>query len=161
MPLGYQVRVACSSVDDEVQLAEVLSKAFRENWTGETVKERLTNAEDVKAVYAVSDSRSIVATASSRCLPERFPAEGYVHWVATLPGQTQRGLASYLMARLLYDFQERGYGSAVLETDDFRVPAIRTYLKMGFIPIYDVGQEDHRDRWSGVFQTALAGAHRS
>ena len=156
LPDGFQVREASARPADEVELAKVLSEAFHESWTRETVEERLTHAKDVKAVYVVSGPHGTVATASSRYLPDRFPSEGYVHWVATLPSQTQRGLASYLIARLLCDFQERGYIAAVLETDDFRVPAIRTYLKMGFIPLYEVGQEDHRDRWSAVFQEVLA-----
>ena len=45
---------------------------------------------------------------------------------------------------------ERGYPAAVLETDDFRIPAIRSYMKLGFVPVYDVRGEDHRARWSKV-----------
>jgi mycothiol synthase len=154
MPEGYASRTADPD-GDESALAEVLSAAFREPWTVQMVRERLTRAMDVKAVCVVTWRGAVVATASSRWVPDRFPGEGYVHWVGTHPEHTRKGLASYMLARLFQDFTERGYQSAVLETDDFRLPAVRTYLKMGFTPVYAVGEEDHRERWCSLFQILL------
>ena len=45
----------------------------------------------------------------------------------------------------------------MLQTDDFRLPAIRMYLKLGFTPVYEVEGEDHRARWSAVFERLLVG----
>ena len=45
--------------------------------------------------------------------------------------------------------RERGYAAAFLGTDDFRVPAVRTYLGLGFVP--DYVEDSHRLRWSAVF----------
>jgi mycothiol synthase len=43
----------------------------------------------------------------------------------------------------------------VLETDDPRLPAIASYLGMGFVPLY--AAPDHETRWSAVFaQLAVA-----
>lgn len=99
-----------------------------------------------------------MATASSRWLPHLYPGSGYVHWVGTHPDHTRRGLAMALMARLLQDFRERGYRDAVLETDDFRIPALKTYLRCGFLPVYIVKGEDHRSRWAAIFQTIFGSA---
>jgi mycothiol synthase len=153
LPEGYAIRQA-DSADDDV-LAEIMTAAFPElpAWTPALVAERLTAAPDVDAVYVVTYDDVPVATASSRHDHERFPGSGYVHWVGSLPGHTGRELGSALLDRLLVDFRERGYRDAVLETDDFRLPAIRVYLRHGYVPITEnVQGQNHLARWSAVLR---------
>ncbi|MGB3330293.1 MAG: GNAT family N-acetyltransferase, partial [Thermomicrobiales bacterium] len=153
---GYALRQATAA--DEEALAAVLSIAFVESggWTPDTVRERLTRADDVDAVYVVTFNDEPVATASSRHDDARFPGSGYVHWVGALPGHSGRRLGSALMDRLLVDFRARGYRDAVLETDDFRLPAIRTYLRHGYVPVTeDVKGENHRARWSAILPQVM------
>ena len=157
LPEGYELRLA--TPDDEEVLAALLSIAFVElgEWTVPTVRERLTQAADVDAVYVIVHEGVPVATASSRHDHERFPGTGYVHWVGALPEQSGRGLGSALMDQMLVDFRARGYRDAVLETDDFRLPAIRTYLKHGYVPVTDdVKGENHRKRWSLILPKVLS-----
>lgn len=156
VPAGYEMRLANES--DEAALADLLTTAFPEldPWTVESVRERLTQAPDVDAVYVIAHDGQVVATASSRHDHDRFPGSGYVHWVGALPGHAGKRLGSALMDRLLVDFRERGYRDAVLETDDFRLPAIRTYLRHGYVPITeDVKGENHLARWSMVLPQVL------
>ncbi len=157
VPDGYEMRLAAAA--DEDALAHLLTTAFPEldPWTAESVRERLTQAADVDAVYVVAFDGQPVATASSRHDHERFPGSGYVHWVGALPGHSGKRLGSALMDRLLVDFRDRGYRDAVLETDDFRLPAIRTYLRHGYVPITeDVKGENHLARWSLVLPQVLS-----
>ena len=151
LPAGYRLRLAAGEADEEA-LAAMLAAAFDKPWDAARVRRELTAAPDVRAVYVVTWQDLPVATAASRSLPDRFPGSGYVHWVGTHPEHQRRGLAAALLARLLRDFAERGDRDAVLETDDFRLPALRAYLACGFLPVYDVAGEDHRARWSAVFQ---------
>jgi mycothiol synthase len=155
LPEGYVLRTL-NSEDDLNHLASTLTAAFNVPWDVERVRGKLTEAPDVKAVYGVTWKGIPVATASSRWLPERFSESGYVHWVGTHPHHARRGLSSVLMSRLLCDFLDRGYKDAVLETDDFRIPAVGLYLEFGFIPVYDVNGEDHSYRWSAIFQTMFS-----
>jgi mycothiol synthase len=37
----------------------------------------------------------------------------------------------------------------VLRTDDYRIPAIKVYLKLGFVPTYD--HLSYPDRWQAIF----------
>jgi mycothiol synthase len=154
LPEGYALR-ALREGDDLAALAETLTGAFGEVWTEDTVRERLLGDPTVRAVYVALHGGRAAATASSRLLPDRYPGSGYVHWVGTHPDHLRRGLGAALMARVLADFAERGYTDAVLETDDFRLPAIRTYLRFGFVPVYAVEGEDHTARWSAVFRELL------
>ena len=156
LPAGYQLREA-TTADNEC-LAKLLTAAFPEldEWTPELVADRLTSAPDVDAVYVVTHENVPVATASSRHDHERFPSSGYVHWVGVLPGHTGKQLGSVLMDQMLVDFRRRGYSDAVLETDDFRLPAIRVYLRHGYVPITDnVKGENHLARWSAVLPQVL------
>lgn len=147
---GYTLRPLHGG--EEAPLAATLAAAFAECWDEARVRCELTAAPDVRAVYVVSWGDRPVATAASRAFPARFPGAGYVHWVGTDPAHRRRGLASALVACVLRDFMKRGEAAAVLETDDFRLPAIRTYLKFGFLPVYGVGDEAHDDRWAAVFE---------
>lgn len=74
---------------------------------------------------------------------------------ATHPSQRGKGLAVVLLGRLLKNFKARGYLSARLLTQLERLPAIRTYLKFGFVPKYEVDGRNDRSTWSDIFH-ALA-----
>lgn len=156
LPEGYELRLAEAS--DEEPLAALLTVAFSElgPWTADLVRERLTEATDVDAVYVVTYNGDSVATASSRHDHDRFPGSGYVHWVGALPDHAGRRLGSALLDQMLVDFRARGYDDAVLETDDFRLPAVRLYLRHGYLPVYDVKGEDHRARWAATFPQILS-----
>jgi mycothiol synthase len=153
---GYALRVAAGE-RDAAALAAVLTAAFDDAWTADRVRRTLTDAPDVRAVYLVESQGHPVATASSRWLPDRFPGAGVVHWVGTHPDHARLGLGSVLLRRVLLDFGERGDPEAVLQTDTFRLPAIRAYLRFGFVPVYRVDGVDHQDRWSAVFQALFDG----
>ena len=141
---------------DEPELARLLSLVFEETWDEARVQTELTRAADVRAVYGIFSSETLVATASSQTRPDRDPEAGFVHWVATHPEHRGRGLAAALLNRVLEDFRDRGDRRARLETQPERLPAIRTYLRFGFVPEYDVGGVGHKDVWSGIFQKLAA-----
>ncbi len=156
LPEGYALRQAFSPQDD-APLAAMLAAAFGEAWDVGRVRSELTATPDVRAVYVITDSDRIVATASNRWVPERDPDAGCVHWVGTHPDYLRRGLASALLAHLLGIFHTEGRSAAILETQDFRLPAIRAYLKFGFLPLYEMRGADHHAIWSALFRDLFNG----
>jgi hypothetical protein len=56
------------------------------------------------------------------------------------------------MLRVLRWFRDHGFAESLLNTDDFRLPAIALYLSLGFQPEFP--QEAHHARWSAI-RTAL------
>lgn len=158
LPEGYALRQATDT--DSATLADLLNAAFSDPrddpWDAARVREKLTRAPDVRAVYVVEYAGQPVATASSQYQPDRYPASGKVHWVGTHPAHGRRGLGSTLLVRLLDDFAARGDADALLHTQTYRLPAVRRYLAFGFLPEYDVRGEDHRPRWATVFQSLFA-----
>lgn len=83
------------------------------------------------------------------------PARGYLHMVGALPEFRGKGLGRAVSLAALKAMASRGDTDAMLETDDVRIDAIRSYLALGFTPVYapdgDLGP-DHRHRWSAVLQ---------
>jgi mycothiol synthase len=73
---------------------------------------------------------------------------GYLHMVAVDPMQRGHGLGRALTLAVLHRFRARGFRRAVLQTDDWRVPALRLYLSLGFRPRFT--HESHQARWRAI-----------
>ena len=98
--------------------------------------------------YLVSDEK-IIATASAVENPD-FEGYGWLHMVAADTKMKGMGLGKIVTLAVLHSFAKRGFKSVVLSTDDFRLPAIATYLKSGFSPIYL--DDTHEERWKKVME---------
>ena len=108
----------------------------------------LLDAPDVVRCFVVASGSVPVATASARLVPERFPGAGYLHWVAVHPHHRGRRLGAILSLAVLRHCRDIGCASAVLETDPERLPAIRTYLNLGFRPV--PLEPRQRPVWRGI-----------
>jgi len=75
---------------------------------------------------------------------------GYVHYVGTRPAFTGRMLGYHVTAVVTQAFQQEGCLDATLDTDPYRIPAIRIYLKLGYRPL--IIHEKHRDIWNDIRQ---------
>lgn len=73
---------------------------------------------------------------------------GEVHMVGMRPDFRGKGLGKYLNAVALKKLAAQDVRYIMLTTDEWRKPAIRSYLAAGFLPVeYDTGM---RERWLGV-----------
>ncbi|MCL2298682.1 MAG: GNAT family N-acetyltransferase [Firmicutes bacterium] len=77
------------------------------------------------------------------------PGTGYLHYVAVLPGARGQGLGYWVSLAALHQMRREGNASAVLETQDERLPAIKTYLKLGFEADL-AGHESYEARWAEI-----------
>jgi len=146
---GYTVRAVVPA--DHGPLAELLSEAFGDKWDTERVAAEFSPGNGVEATYVVvSSAGAVVATASARRLPDRYPQAGYVHYVGVRVSERGRRLGEVITRRVLVHFVAAGLDEAVLETDDFRLPAVRTYLRLGFVPEPRTPGEPRR--WSKVLR---------
>jgi mycothiol synthase len=150
LPEGYELVVG-TSVDAE-GLAAVLTASFEDAWDAKRANEVLLEHPDVWATFLVKHRGEVVATASCMHLRDRMHI-GYVHFVGTDPGHGGRGLGYVVSLATLHEFRRQGKTEAILTTDDPRIPALKVYLRLGFIPVYE--DETHPPRWSAVFETIL------
>jgi len=89
----------------------------------------------------------LVATASGYFRPQYPRNWGYLHWVATRPAFTGRGLARAVCLAALGQMRQEGCNIAVLHTDDFRHAAIHLYIKLGFLPYPVPDDPTQGQRW--------------
>ncbi len=149
-PSGYVLRVAEDTNADVKAVGTVLGGAFPDmNWSPAKTRERLWDDATVKTVFLITDQDGQpVATASAR-LADEHPGSGYVHWVGANPTHLGKGLGYAATLATLHEFRRQGLASAVLETDDFRIPALRVYGRLGFRP---GGRDDsHPPRWAAIY----------
>jgi mycothiol synthase len=153
-PNGYELR-GLHRGEDEEMVARLLRLAFADTtWSVERVRAALLDDKTVQATVLIVSKGVAAATASARLLPEQYPGSGYVHWVATDPFHTGKRLGWIASLAVLHQFVVLGCRDAVLETDDQRLPAIKTYLSLGFRPV-ERGP-GHAERWREI-QARLAG----
>src|ERR687883_408137 len=106
------------------------------NWTVPRVREALLErpqfaADGVFFATCAAAADQPVASATAWRVPPEERATGYVHMVAALPAHRGRGLGRLVTLATLHHLRAHGFGEAVLDTDDFRLSAIRTYLGLG------------------------------
>ena len=74
--------------------------------------------------------------------------EGYIHMVACKSRFRGRGIGTRLCTEAVRALIFAGMETAYLTTDDFRIPAIKSYLRAGFYP--DIINGEHERRWADV-----------
>lgn len=72
-------------------------------------------------------------------------------WVSASPDHQAKGLGYQVCLAVMHHTHKLGYSETYLFTDDWRLPAIKTYLKLGFEP--EITHESHPERWKAVFET--------
>lgn len=152
LPSRYRLRLAHDA--DVVGLASIMTSAFGPEWTVDHVREKLVEPPDVVRTWLITRDDEAAATASARLLPGRYPGSGYLHWVGTHRAHRGKALGAIVTLAVLRDFHNMGCHDAVLETDPPRLPAIQTYLKLGFQPeSRAAGQEAI---WNGILMELAA-----
>ena len=113
----------------------------------------LIKAGDYKPehVLYLSHRGRIIATATAVESPT-FPGVGWYRMVAVHKDAQGLGAGRIIGLAALHALRERGYTTAMLSTDDERLPAISMYLSLGFEPYCN--HESHEERWNKVL-TAL------
>ena len=93
-----------------------------------------------------SDGR-IAATATANFNPS-LPT---LHMVGAANEFTGLGLSRSVCAAAVNCLIGAGFRHIGLSTDDFRVPAVKTYLRLGFRPWYY--EDDMKDRWRALIDS--------
>ena len=110
-------------------------------------RERVLN----DAVYLIEESATgrfaASAAASSSLMPVHL-RHGSLDWVMTHPDFRGKHLGRIVSVRAMQRLYRHGYRTYYLLTDDVRVPAIKTYLGLGWKPW--LFREDMEPRWRKI-----------
>ncbi len=150
VPPGFLLRqFREADLPDYLELMHVAGFTY---WTEETLERFLPRV--VPGGFNViqhEESAKLAATSMATHNPEPLhPFGGELGWVAGDPAFAGRGLGAATCAATTSCFLRAGYRRIYLKTDDWRLPAIRVYFRLGFEPfLYLPGmvarwQEVHR-----------------
>lgn len=145
---GYGLRTFAPG--DEQTWCDIMNTGIGDGWTVDRCREQLTGQDRFlpDALYfATFEGRPVGAA----CVWPDAPGDlsrAQVHMVCVVPEHRNRRLGHLLTLAVLRHMKTKGFGAAYLFTDDFRIPAIKAYLRLGFEP--DYVEENHRLRWARI-----------
>lgn len=105
----------------------------------------LPNYEEDKCFFILKGD---VAAATITVVCDYEKKDGLIHMVACKPEFRGCGLGKLLAQYAKYVLKEAGMETGRLNTDDWRIPAIKTYLNIGFEP--DLSTDELKERWAKV-----------
>lgn len=150
VPPGYELRHFYPG-DEAAWAALVARNGQLGEWTVDTAQPYFATASrmPLDGAFFVTAAKTPVATAQLHLKSDQdTDATPELGWVAVDPAQHGHGLAAVASLAVMHYAASTGHGEIYLLTDDWRLPAIAIYLKLGFDPwITDLS---HPDRWQAV-----------
>jgi mycothiol synthase len=134
--------------DAEAYLALLAGAGF--TWDAETLAAWLDRAlPDGLFLIEHRATGQLAATAMASHNPSPLhPFGGELGWVAGSPAHAGRGLGRAVCAAVIARFLSAGYRRIYLKTDDWRLPALSIYLRLGITPF--LYTPDMRGRWQSI-----------
>ncbi len=132
---------------DEVEYRNLVENTFRHRFELDYWLERVVG--DGFFIMEHEPSGKIAATCIAARYPtERYPDGGNLGWLAARPEFQGNGLGRIVSAAVTKRLVDEGFTDIFLESDDWRLPAIAIYLKLGWTP--NRYSEEMELRWSAV-----------
>jgi mycothiol synthase len=135
LPMGYVLRTYRPG--DEPAFFHLMHLAGFAGWDEQTLrpwKERILPEGWFFAVHAETGTLAATAMTTHRANDEH-PFGGELSWVAGHPEHAGKGLGRVVCAAVVRRYLAAGYRNIYLKTDDWRLPAIKSYLRLGFVPL--------------------------
>jgi len=155
-PEGYGLRHY--QPGDEIHWGNIIDASFGGQRTEEDVRREITERPvfTPDGLFFATYQRQPVGSACSWKGSPDEKITGYVHMVGVIPEHQGHGLGYLVSLATLHFFKKHGFQETMLDTDDGRIPALITYLRLGFEPVLrDDGQ---RHRWALIFAKFLQSA---
>jgi mycothiol synthase len=155
LPAGYTIR--CYRPGDEEAWRNIISQSFDMPMDSDAFDKQIKSKPAFlpERVLFVVHQGVPVATATAWSMSKFDSETGYLHMVGVLPEERGKRLGFWVSLAVMYRFVAEKKINAVLETDDFRISAIKTYLQLNFQPL--LVHENQRKRWTEIFKTLKNG----
>ena len=150
LPPGYRVRLLADD-EGEAWCACVLNDMGVDKISQELFKEKMLDDVNVPAnsIFCIEDENHIpVATATAQL---KLEGDGpHLHMVGVRENARGKGLGLPVCAAAVQKHRNEGRANCFLSTHDWRLPAVKQYLKLGFLPV--LNHESVRGRWSVILK---------
>ena len=155
LPPGYGFRTYRPG--DEDAWATIMNTGEMDEWNAALAREKLTGVAwprfDPLGLFFVTHGPDGTPVGSA-CAWLKDPGEtetGILHMVCVLPEHRGHRLGHPLCLAVLHRLRERGFRRAMLNTGDWRLGAVKTYLGLGFQPY--ITKPDQPAAWDAVVRT--------
>ncbi len=151
LPVGYRIR-KLKDDEGEAWCACLLNDMGIDTMSQELFKEKMLDDIDVpdNSIFCVEDENHIpVATATAQLKVEGNIA--HLHMVGARERERGKGLGLAVCAAVIQKHLDDGNVTCFLTTHDWRLPAIKHYLRLGFLPV--LNHESIRARWEIIAKT--------
>ena len=148
LPEGYSLRTYQRG--DELRFYRVMELAGFTGWDDKVLRPWLTRILPESWFMAVhEESPAFVATAMAlHSHTELHPFGGELGWVAGDPAHAGKGLGMAVCAAVTARLIDAGYRHIHLYTEHWRPAALKTYLKLGYVPFLCTAEMP--ERWQAV-----------
>jgi mycothiol synthase len=150
LPEGYRLRTL--EEVDWPRYTQLMDKAGFGGWDPARIKSSTSRA--LPGSFTVIEhvaSGTLAATAfANHSASEHLPGAASLEYVAGDPEHKGKGLGYAVCAHVTRLMVQRGYKTIFLTTDDWRLPAIAVYVKLGYEPDYYM--DDMAGRWDAVMK---------
>ena len=136
VPSGYVVR-QCLEPDLSAARAVIDSDEPVSDQAWESFRDRIVPGGAFLIVEAARGKPVATASASHnpRATRHYFPFGGEIGYVAVDPGHRGKGLGRAVVARAVARLIEAGYRHIFVGVHGWRLPAVKCYLRLGFVPL--------------------------
>ena len=147
-PEGYYMRSYNSGdgigwckccIDGSLGVEEISESVFEDKM----LKDEAVNPENI--FFLISSNGDIAGTVTYQYTSEEDT--GCIHMVGIEKSYQGKRLAVPLNLYAVQKMIDDGKKKMILTTDDWRIPAIKTYLRAGFVPVIKSGDTDMENRW--------------
>ena len=150
-PQDYQIRLYQKG--DEESFFKIMALSGWEGWNQAVLDPWLAKIIPNSWFMLIHiKSKNIVSTAMGlHNYKGIYPFWSELGWLASDPEHSGKGLGYVVSASVTERLMEAGYQYIQLFTEDFRLPAIKTYLKLGYIP--SIIEDGQLERWKRIFNS--------
>jgi mycothiol synthase len=146
LPPGYALRTYRRG--DEPRFYEVMELAGWPGWNDEKLRPWVSRVLPEGWFMAIDEKSSEIVATAMALHSEVCPSGGELGWLAGDPAHAGKGLGMAVSAAVTARFIHAGYRHIHLYTEDWRLPALKTYLKLGYIPLLHTPEMP--ERWRAV-----------
>ena len=150
LPSGFTIRTYCPG--DEEPFLQLMAGGEFDPWDEEKLAYNKARIIPEGWFFAAETATGDVC-GTGMCLHNytgRTPFAGDLGWLAVDPAHRGKGLGSVLTARVTARFLAAGYRRIQLHTESYRLPAVKVYLRAGYLPL--IGSAAAAAQWRELCQ---------
>lgn len=147
-PAGYSLRT--HQPGDRPRFFQLMELAGWPEWNEQVLQPWLPRILPRGWFMAIHEETGEIVTSAMALHSDVYPSGGELGWLASDPAHAGKGLGFSVSAAVIARCIEEDLRVIHLYTEDYRLAALKIYLKLGFVPFQSA--PEMLDRWRVICQ---------